>query len=42
MQNFHRKGLAILRPIKNQKSGTITLLAEAEGLETGDVIIKVK
>ncbi|MBN1117176.1 MAG: DUF4982 domain-containing protein, partial [Bacteroidales bacterium] len=39
---FRGKALAILRPIENNKSGIITFMAEANGLETGKVIIEVQ
>ncbi|MCF8357900.1 MAG: DUF4982 domain-containing protein [Prolixibacteraceae bacterium] len=41
-KTFRGKALAILRPLNNKKSGTITLLAEADGLESGEVIIQVQ
>ena len=40
-KTFRGKALAILRPIEDKKSGTIILKAGADGLETGEVIIKV-
>ena len=33
--------LAILRPLNNSKIGIITLKAEADGLATGEINIKV-
>ena len=41
-KTFRGKALAILRPLKDNKSGTITLMAEADGLETGKVIVQVQ
>ena len=41
-KTYRGKALAILRPSKNKKSGTITLMAEADGLETGKIEIKVQ
>ncbi|MDA3816469.1 MAG: hypothetical protein PF486_03770 [Prolixibacteraceae bacterium] len=41
-KTFRGKARAILRPVKNLKSGTITLMAEADGLETDEVIIQVQ
>ncbi len=41
-KTFHGKALAILRPIENHKSGTITFMAEADGLEKGEIIIEVQ
>ena len=41
-KTFRGSALAILRPLKDKKSGTITLKAGADGLETGEVIIKVQ
>ena len=41
-KTFRGNALAILRPLKDKKSGTITLKAGADGLETGEVIIKVQ
>ncbi|WP_291862838.1 hypothetical protein [Marinilabilia sp.] len=41
-KTFRGKALAILRPVKNHKRGTITFMAKADGLETGEVIIQVE
>lgn len=41
-KTFRGKALAILRPIEDNKSGTMSLQAKAEGLETGEVIVKVQ
>ncbi len=41
-KTFRGNALAILRPLTNKESGTITLKAEADGLVTGEVIIKVQ
>jgi beta-galactosidase len=41
-KTFRGKALAILRPLEDKKSGTINLMAEADGLETGEVVINVQ
>ena len=41
-KTFHGKALAILRPSMGKKEGTITLKVESDGLETGEINIKVK
>jgi len=41
-KTFRGQALAILRPLKNLKTGTITLKAEANGLESGKVSIIVQ
>ncbi len=41
-KTFRGKALVILRPIKNNISGTITLTAEAPGLTTGEINIEIK
>lgn len=41
-KTFRGQALAILRPLKNKEKGTITLKAEANGLETGEIKIKVQ
>ncbi len=41
-KTFRGKALAILRPLKDKKSGTITLKAEANGLVAGEIKIKVQ
>ncbi|MGQ1891657.1 glycoside hydrolase family 2 TIM barrel-domain containing protein [Thermophagus sp. OGC60D27] len=41
-KTFRGKALAILRPLEDKKSGTITLMAEADSLETGEIAIKVQ
>jgi beta-galactosidase len=41
-KTYRGKALAILRPLEDKKSGTITLKGEADGLETGEVVIKVQ
>ena len=41
-KTFRGKALAILRPLKDKKNGTITLRAEANGLETGEIIIEIQ
>ncbi|MBN2730680.1 MAG: DUF4982 domain-containing protein [Bacteroidales bacterium] len=40
-RTFRGKALAILRPLKDRKSGAITLRAQADGLETGEVVVRV-
>lgn len=39
---YHGQALVILRPLKNKKTGTITLRAEADGLDAGQISINVK
>lgn len=41
-KTFCGQALAILRPLKNKEKGTITLKAEANGLEAGEIKIKVQ
>ena len=41
-KTFRGQALAILRPLKNKEKGTITLKAEANGLEAGEIKIKVQ
>ncbi len=41
-KTFRGQALAILRPLKNKEKGMITLKAEANGLETGEIKIKVQ
>lgn len=41
-KTFRGKALAILRPLEDEKGGTIALKAEASGLKTGEVIINVQ
>lgn len=41
-KTFRGQAMAILRPLKNGGKGTITLKAEANGLETGKIKIKVQ
>lgn len=41
-KTFRGQALAILRPLKELKTGVITLKAEAEGLTAGDINIAVK
>jgi beta-galactosidase len=41
-KTYRGKALAILRPLENGKNGTIGLMAEADGLETGKIEIKVQ
>ena len=40
-KTYRGEAMTILRPLINKKVGTITLMAEADGLETGKIIIKV-
>jgi beta-galactosidase len=39
---YHRHALVIPRPLKNKKTGTLTLRAEANGLDTGEITITVQ
>jgi beta-galactosidase len=41
-KTYHGQALAILRPLKSQKSGTITLKAESDGLTTGEIKVIVQ
>jgi len=41
-KTFHGRALAILRPLKGKKTGTITLKAEANGLDAGEINITVR
>jgi beta-galactosidase len=41
-KTYHGQALAILRPLKEKKAGIITLRAEAKGLSTGEITIRVK
>lgn len=41
-KTYHGQALAILRPLKDPKAGTITLQAEAEGLISGEIVITVE
>ena len=41
-KTYHGQALAILRPLKNKKAGTITLKATANGLEAGAIDITLK
>jgi beta-galactosidase len=41
-KTLHGKALAILRPSMGKKEGTITLKAESDRLETGEINIKVQ
>lgn len=40
-KTFRGKALVILRPLENNKSGAITLIAEATGLTTSKITIKI-
>ena len=41
-KTYRGKALVILRPLKNKKTGTITLQADAKGLDTGVIKISVQ
>jgi hypothetical protein len=41
-KTYHGQALAILRPLKGEKAGTITLRAEANGLISEEISIIVQ